>query len=183
MTVSSRTRVCIAAAAVLGAGVTGLAATTAVASGATGPQAQPEPTVSSVGPSASAEPPALVLEAAGLAVGTTDQGDLYGEGPAPVVKAAAGLLHDLGVNEVVGYSGAGETGTAATVITGNTAPRTCLDAPPTLPAIRNLDDLTPAPVQVRNGSCANPGKPDGATIGAGADADLPATADWMTFIL
>jgi hypothetical protein len=180
---SSRTKVIAAAATVLGAAGAGLTATAAMAAGSGGSGAQPDAVISSGGPGvATASPPALVLEAAGLAVGTTDQGYLYGEGPAPAVAAVSMTLHDLGINEIAGYTGANETGTGAVmVITSGsvgTAGPICVDAPPTLPAIDDIDNLTPSSGQVYNGSCADSGQADGLAVGAGKNANLPAEADW-----
>lgn len=181
----SRTKLFIAAAAALLVGAAGLTASTAMASSArTGHfSAKPQVTISSPSVPETAGPPLAVLEAAGLGVGTNEQGDLYGEGPAPVVELASGTLHALGVNEIVGYSGKNETGTGAVIITGDAGNggTACVDGPPTLPEVWNVDDLTPEPVQVRDGSCADPGKADGAKIAAGSDANLPAVADIMFF--
>jgi hypothetical protein len=179
MSTSVRTGIlAVAAAATIGGGTAIAFAATATAS--SGHPAPPVTIVtSSGGPETSTlEPPQplVVLEALGLAVGTNDQGDLYGQGPAPLVKDASQILHGLGVNEIVGYTGRNESGTGATVITSGT----CVDAPPTETTVNSIDNLTGKRVEVRNGTCANPGSVDGGKVARDADVNLPKPADWAS---
>jgi len=119
----------------------------------------------------------MILRAAGLTVGTTDQGYVYGRGAAHLVATVSQALYRLSVDQIAMYSGRNETGVGVTVVSGNPGLLgACIDGPSTLQKADNVDDLTGDADQVRAGTCAHPGAVDGRSIAPDTDANLPSPA-------
>ncbi|HUN34640.1 MAG TPA: hypothetical protein VMU95_21770 [Trebonia sp.] len=176
MTFSLGKRVFImAAAGVLSAGSGAAVASAASASPATLTRPATVPRPAAAG--RSALDIRMILRAAGLTVGTTDQGYVYGRGAAHLVATVSQALYRLSVDQIAMYSGRNETGVGVTVVSGNPGLLgACIDGPSTLQKADNVDDLTGDADQVRAGTCAHPGAVDGRSIAPDTDANLPSPA-------